>query len=236
MEQHLYVQIKHWLVRQIETGQLPEGTLLPPEQALATRFGVSRPTVRQAILELVHEGLVVRVRGRGTTVLRRRLEYPSRRLLSFSEEYLLTGQQLTAKVLDSGLRRADEALEERMGLESGTDVFFLSRLRYVAGQPVAWQRSQIPANLVPGIDLVDFTNRSLYAHLSEQYGFAVAYADERIRAGQATREEAPLLRIASGDPVLRIERRSFSASGSLAELVDSVYRGDRYEIRLRLTR
>jgi GntR family transcriptional regulator len=236
-QQPLYVQIKRWLVGQIETGQLAEGAMLSPEQELADRFGVSRPTVRQAILELAREGTVARARGRGTVVLGRRLEYPARRLVSFTEEYAAGGQRLTATVLQSAITAADQILADRLGIEPGSEVFNLGRLRCVNGEAVSWQRSYIPARYVPGIEAVDFSDRSLYGFLTEQYGFELAYGDEVIGIGRANHQEAELLAIQrTGEPVFRIERWSYLSPTRLLELVESVYRGDRYEIRLRLTR
>lgn len=232
--QPIYAQIKRWILGQIESGALREGSTLTPEQELADRFGVSRPTVRQAILELVHEGVLARVRGRGTTVLPRRLVYPVGRLLSFTEEFAGQGHELTSDVLGCTPIAADRKLAERLGGSEGEPVFALTRLRRVDAEPVALQHSYIAHRYVPGIEALDFSRASLYRVLAERYGFEIEHADELIRAGIAERSEASRLGIDRGTPIYRIERRSYVSGGRLIEVVDSVYRGDFYEIRLRL--
>lgn len=232
----IYQQVKHWLVGQIESGEMPDGSMLPPEHEIALRLGVSRPTVRQAMAELVHDGVVTRERGRGTTVLSRRMQYPVRRLLSLSEEYARRDHPVTSRVLRCELSSADEALARRLGVEPGASVFVLGRVRSVNDEAITYQESYIPATYVPGIDALDFEHVSLYRTLAERYGFEPHYGDEVITIGRATRREASLLEARLGDPVFHIERKSYMAGDRLLELVESVYRGDRYEIRLRLTR
>jgi GntR family transcriptional regulator len=235
-QQPIYVQIQNSLVARIESGDLPEGSMLPGELDLAAQFGVSRPTVRQAILELARQGLVARARGRGTIVVGRRREYPARRLVSFSEENAGSGRAVTSKVLSSGLVVADPQLADQFGLPGGGQVFVLDRLRYVNGQLVAWQKSFLPSQNVPGIQQIDFEGQSLYRVLLERFGLEVDHGEEAISIGGANRQEAHLLEVFVGASVFRIERRSYLPSDRLLELVQSVYRGDQYEIRLRLAR
>jgi GntR family transcriptional regulator len=232
----MYAQIQNWLVARIRDGELPEGSMLPGEIQLAEQFGVSRPTVRQAVLELVRQGVVARARGRGTFVLGRRHEYPARRLVSFTEENAASGRIVTAKVLSSGNDTADRRLADLFGILEGSPVFALNRLRLIDGQLVSWQKSLISGQYVPGIEHVDFTTQSLYRVLQDRYGLEVDHGEEDISIGKANRQEASLLEIPLDEPVFRIERRSYLASDRLLELVESVYRGDLYEIRLRLAR
>jgi GntR family transcriptional regulator len=234
--QPLYAQIKDSILAQLRSGQLSEGQLLAPEVDLARRFGVSRPTVRQAILELVAEGIVTRVPGRGTVVLPQRRPYPVRRLMSFSEEFAGLGRMLRATVCRQGVIRADAELAQRLGEPESVPVFLLERVRFVDDEPMALQRSYIAHRHVPGIEEVDFTSESLYEVLSRRFGLWIDHADERILASTADASAAELLGVAPGSPVFEIERRSYQRPQRLVELVDSVYRADRYEVRLRLRR
>ena len=234
--QPIYAQIRDWLVGRIEAGELAEGSMLPPEQELAARFGVSRPTARQAVLELAREGVVARSRGRGTVVLGRRVEYPVRRLVSFSEEYAAKGQLATAKVLENVLIPAHEHVAALLGVEPGSTVFHLARIRFVNDEPVAIQKSYIAAADVPDIENLDFARGSLYSILRERYGFHIAYGDEKLSAGLPNRQESVLLSLPANAPVFRIQRQSYLSSGKPIEAVESAYRADRYVIRLRLAR
>lgn len=234
--QPLYAQIKEAILARLRSGELREGQLLAPEIDLAEQFGVSRPTVRQAILELVAEGVLTRVPGRGTVVLPQRRPYPIRRLMSFSEEFASLGKTLRASVYRQGVIQADAELAERLGEPESSPVFVLERVRLVDDQPMALQRSYIAHRHVPGIEAVDFQSASLYDVLSRRFGLLIDHAEERIVAGIAGPDAARLLDVAPGAPVFEIERRTYQRPHRLLELVDSVYRADRYELRLRLHR
>jgi GntR family transcriptional regulator len=227
-----YVQIKRWILGQIDSGALAEGSMLAPEQELAAKLGVSRPTVRQAILGLARDGVVQRRRGVGTVVLAGRKEYPTRRLLSFTEEFASTGRKVTARLLGAVVEPAREADAGRLGEQPGTSFFVVTRVRLVEREPIAWQRSCVPHRYVPGIETIDFRDASLYEVLTSRYGFSIERAHDVIVAGVADREEADNLGIGAGDPVFRIERRSYLVDGRQVELVDSIYRADRFQIRL----
>lgn len=227
-----YVQIKRWILGQIDSGALTEGSMLAPEQELATKLGVSRPTVRQAILALARDGVVQRRRGVGTVVVAGRKEYPTRRLLSFTEEFASTGRTVTARVLGAVVEPAREMDAVRLGEQPGASIFVLTRVRLVDQEPIAWQRSCVPYRYVPAIETIDFEHTSLYEVLTSRYGFSIERAHDVIVASVADREEADHLGIGAGDPVFRIERRSYLADGRHVELVDSIYRADRFQVRL----
>jgi GntR family transcriptional regulator len=233
----IYAEIKRSILEQIDTGQVPEGGRLTPEVVLAERYGVSRPTVRQAILELAREGIVARRRGAGTIVLpRQRLRYPVGRLMSFSEEFAALGSRTSSEVVRQEVVPADHELAVRLGTRLHEPVFCLERVRRVDGRPVAWQRSQIQYAKVPGIEARDFAKFSLYEALRDRYRLVIHSADELIQARIAAPHELASLSLEASAAVFQIERRSFGEGGDLVELVDSVYRSDRYEIRLTLTR
>jgi GntR family transcriptional regulator len=233
----IYVDIKRAILEEIDSGAIPVGARLTPEVALAERYRVSRPTVRQAILELAREGVVSRRRGAGTVVMpRQRLSYPVGRLLSFSEEFAGGKDRTSSDVIGRAVIPADPDLAVRLGVRLHTPVFQLERIRRVEGQPVARQRSSIAHARVRGIETVDFSRRSLYDTLRDDYRMTIASADERIQARPAEGADVRELAVEPGSAVFQVERRSFDPAGDLIEVVDSVYRSDRYEIRLTLHR
>jgi GntR family transcriptional regulator len=233
----IYIDIKRSILEEIENGALPVGARLTPELELAERYRVSRPTVRQAILELAREGVVSRRRGAGTVVMpRQRLSYPVGRLLSFTEEFAAGEGRTSSEVIRQEVIQADPELAVRLGVRVHTPVFQLERIRRVDGQPVARQRSSIADSKVHGIESLDFSQRSLYDTLRDTYRVVIASADERIQARTADRDDVRELAVVTGSAVFQVERRSFDSNGDLVEVVDSVYRSDRYEIRLSLNR
>jgi GntR family transcriptional regulator len=232
----IYAQIKQTILKDIDEGALSTGDLLTPEVELAQRFGVSRPTVRQAILELTREGFLARRRGKGTVVMRRQVNYPAGRLLSFTEEFAASGGQPSAKIRSQSIVSAEHQLAVRLGIPVRGLVFRLERVRSIDGSPVAWQVSHIAYSRVPAIEANDFRTASLYTTLRFRYGLTIASADERIQAAVATDLDSELLGIPTGSPLFRIERRAFTDAGDVVEVADSMYRADRYEVRLLLTR
>jgi GntR family transcriptional regulator len=232
----IYAQIKQTILKDIDEGALSTGDLLAPEIELAQHFGVSRPTVRQAILELTREGFLARRRGKGTVVMRRQVDYPTGRLLSFTEEFAASGGQPSAKIRNQSIVSADRQLAVRLGIPVRGLVFRLERIRSIDGSPVAWQVSNIAYSKVPAIEANDFRTASLYTTLRFRYGLTIASADETIQAAVATDLDSELLGIPKGSPLFRIERRAFTDTGDVVEVADSMYRADRYEVRLLLTR
>jgi GntR family transcriptional regulator len=164
------------------------------------------------------------------------MAYPIGRLMSFSEEFAASGSHIGSRILFAGVVRAEAEVAVRLGIAIGTNVFRLDRVRLVDDLPAAWQRSHIAQARAPGIESVDFATASLYRVLRERFGLIIASAEEVIRAAAAEKTDADLLDVTQGRPIFRIERRSFDSSGDVIEVVESVYRSDRYEIRLRLRR
>ena len=156
--------------------------------------------------------------------------------MSFSEEFAALGSRTSSDVVRQEVIPADHELAVRLGTRLHERVFCLERVRRVEGRPVAWQLSQIQYAKVPGIEAGDFATLSLYEALRDRYRLAIISADELIQARIAAPHELTLLGLDAGAAVFQIERRSFGEGGDLLELVDSVYRSDRYEIRLTLTR
>jgi DNA-binding GntR family transcriptional regulator len=232
----IYSQIKQTILQDIDRGALSTGDLLTPEVELAQRFGVSRPTVRQAILELTREGILARRRGKGTVILRRQVDYPTGRLLSFTEEFGAGGGQPSARVRDQSIVPAGRELAVKLGIPINGLVFRLERIRSINAVPMAWQVSNIAYAKVPAIEATDFRTASLYTTLRFRYALTIASAEESIQASVADETEAGLLGIPAGSPVFRIERRAFTDAGDIVEVADSLYRADRYEVRLLLTR
>jgi GntR family transcriptional regulator len=232
----LYHQLKIALLREIEGGRWRPGDRIPTEDALLTRFKVSKITVRQALRDLAQMGYIRREQGRGTFVQGPPLEEGPRELKSFTGEMRDHGFQATSKVLEQSVVTVSTEIAERLRLQEGSPVFRLRRLRMADGEPMGLQTAFIAMMLVPRIDEVSFTDASLYEVLGSQYALYPAAARETHQAVLVTEEVAWLLRIAAGSPALAAERLTTLADGRPLEFVQSIMRGDRYKIVLDLTR
>jgi GntR family transcriptional regulator len=207
------------------------GESFPPERDMAAYFKVSRDTVRRAIDTLVRQGLVEARQGAGTFVAAR-VEQPLTEMSSFSDDMQLRGLRPGSHWLKRELRRPTPTESFALGLVSDSLVIHLERVRTADSVPMAIERSVLSAQLLGGN--LEFGD-SLYQAL-DAAGMAPVKAIQRLRAAVAAAPDNELLGLHVGDPVLHIERRSFSAEGRPLELTESLYRGDRYDYVVAMSR
>ncbi len=226
-----YLQVRDYL-RALATRDLAPGDPVPSERMLCERFGVSRMTVRQAVDALVVDGLLERVQGRGTFVAAPKVDLQVR-LASFTEEMNRRGMVASVTVLAARTVPAEPDIAEALEVPVGDDVFYLHRLRYADHQPMAVEHNWLPAARVPGF-LDHGVPPSVYGELGTR-GLVPDWGEDTIDAGEADREEADLLTIGPGKPVLRINRRAFTADQAI-EFARSAYRSDRYTLWVPVSR
>ena len=232
----LYFQIQQGLSEQIRTGKLKPGELMPSEQEIAARLGVSRMTARQALKSLCSRGLAFSQRGKGTFVSRMKLEKNFRQLLSFSEEMKDRGSQPRSKVLAFRRIHPEGDVAEGLHLNPAEEVIFLRRVRMADSAPLCIEATHLPARLCPDLLETFEPSGSLYRTLAERYGLQIHMADEVAEASVATVGEAKLLRVRGKSPVFRFTRTAYLHNGQPIEFVKSIYRGDRCKVVNRLTR
>lgn len=223
----IYFRIQQDILDQIQRGAFKPGQQLPTEAELAQQYQVSRITAKRALDELVHQGRAFRQQGRGTFVAQTRIRDISG-FGSFTDDMksrgLIPGSQtLLFKEVDP-----DADVMERLHLVQGERAFLLKRLRLANDEPVAIETAYIPCRLCPRLLNEDLSQRSLYAILTEKYQIVPTWADAEIEATMATKEEAFLLKLKVGRPVLTARRVTFSSNYDVIESVYSVYRGDRF--------
>jgi len=226
-----YSQLREILLDLIE-AELAYDALIPSERELVDRYGLSRMTVRQAINNLVAEGRLYRVAGKGTFVARPKVEMPLR-LTSFTEDMIARGQRPGGRDLERRIGGASGQVARALGLNLGDAVHAMVRLRTADLVPMAIERSYIPVQVAPGLEDVTLTDRSLYETLETQFGVTLDHGEQTIEAGIVDADDAPLLGLRPGSAVLLVERRSF-AQGRPVELTISAYRGDRYQLHVGL--
>lgn len=224
----LYYQIKTRLLEAIEGGQLKPGDRIPSERELTQRYGVSRMTARQALTELESQGYLVRVQGKGTFVSTPKFEQPLVALTSFTEDMRRRGLRAGAQVLSASLEAADKRVARALGLVDGAPIYRLERLRLAGGEPMALEVSHLNADLFPGLLEIDLEQQSLYAILQEYYHVQLVRAAQSLEAVPADSQQAEILRVREGTPLMLMERISHDQDDRPVEWVQSLYRGDRY--------
>ena len=220
----LHQQISDALRAAIASGGLAPGSRVENEIDLAARLGLSRPTVRRAMEDLVHAGLVTRRRGSGTVVapsqVRRQLK-----LTSLFDDLEAEGRRPTTRVLEFSIAMGTTETTDLLGIDPTSGVLTIRRLRFAGGEPLAILTNELPSEIAP--DYSALGTSGLYASL-RQKGVTVAGATQSIGARVATQAEAELLGEKAGAPLLTLDRVAYSDSGRIVEHGHHVYRASLY--------
>lgn len=224
--------LKHVRVREYVRALVADsspGSPAPSERELVRRFGVARMTVRQALDALVGDGLLERIPGKGTFVAQPRSRIGL--LTSYTEDMAARGMHADGQTLIARVEQAGPGVARALGLSEGAPVVHWKRLRRADGQPMSIEDAYINETLVPGL-LQPGMPVSLYDALAHR-GLRPTWAEDSIKADLASDDEAELLEIAAGDPVLRVSRRAL-ASNAPVVVSRSVYRSDRFTLWVQL--
>ncbi len=230
----LYIQLKNSLLRLIRQGDIKPHERLPSERELGEEFGISRMTVRQAIQPLIRDGFLYTQAGKGTYVGEIRFEQ-DRTLTGFSEEMNKLGLTPSSQVLETSIVPALADMAEKLEISPNSGVIRISRLRKANGQVIALETTHLPQMLCPNLLKYDFSRESLYAVLRQDYGLKLVSAEQTVEAALANRQELHILQLKSPAAVLRMQRTTRTDQGTVAEYVESVYRGDRYKLSTTLS-
>ncbi|MGB8021239.1 MAG: GntR family transcriptional regulator [Candidatus Nanopelagicales bacterium] len=223
-----HAQLRSILLKQIESTWAPH-TAIPSERELMAEYAVSRATVREAIRQLVEEGKLYRVHGKGTFVAGERIQ-ATLHLASFTDDMRRRGLVAATIVRRVALVEAPVEARAALGLAAAARVWDVERLRMAGGIPMALERGFYPEALLPGLDRHDLT-RSLYTTLSTAYRLPIDRAEQTVWAELADAPVGEALGVAQGAPLL-VFRRSSAAGAQPVEYVTSWYRGDRYQIHM----
>lgn len=228
-----HVLLREHLREEIRMQLQPE-QMLPTERELALRFGVSRMTIRQTLRALTDEGRIYAVRGVGTFVAQPRIsKAPS--LTSFSEDMGSRGYQPGSRLLATETLAADRLLAVALGVDNGTPVHRIERLRLADDVPMCHEQVHLPARLFPGLLELDLTG-SLYQTLEARYRVRISQAEQTTKAITLRRRQADLLNVPARSAALQVNRISTDTKGRIAELAESVYRADRYDFTTHIQR
>jgi GntR family transcriptional regulator len=220
----LYRRLADDLSRRIAAGEIAAGSTLPPERKLAETYNVSRVTVRHAMEQLAHEGLVEQRRGSGTYVTER-VSQPLTVLTSFSEDVAARGMVAHSELVSQGVGTVSP--EEAIGLAvaPGRKVTRIVRLRSADRRPLALEASTVLHEALPDPEEVA---DSLYAALADR-GMRPTRAVQRLSAVALDAQLAEMLETEPGAPGLLIVRIGYTAEGRAVEYTRSTFRGDRWD-------
>ena len=225
----LYYQVAQSIEHAINTGALAPGDRLENELSLTKRLGLSRPTARQAIQELVNKGLLVRKRGVGTQVVRSQFRR-TEALSSLNEDIIKAGKTPSTRLLDFTLGKLDQDIRDAIGDAAPTDTDFIKirRLRLADDVPLAILTNYLPARFQITED--DMQSKSLYACL-RALGVNLKIAHQQISARLMTEEEAELLDEETPAACLAVDRLAYDDVGQLVEFGRHMYHAAHYSIQ-----
>ena len=231
----LYRQMRDTLRQWIETGVYKPGDILPPEPDLESQFEVSRITVRQAIVELVQEGLLERERGKGTFVREPKITQKLNHISSWAETILAMG--MTARTVDCRIEEVEPPVWVKRILPVGADekVTLVIRLRYANDEPMCIMTNYILSDYVPGLARDGLISESLYDTLEHKYNLVLSRAEETVEAMVTDKKTAEKLKTYEGAPLLVVTRVTYDQNDLPFEVVKVKSRADKYQYSATLT-
>jgi len=234
-----FQQVRLVLRDRIRGGHYAAGMPLPGERQLAEEFGVARVTVRSALARLQEEGLVVRLRGKGTVpTVRHAAQEPAAVQTvrgGLLDNIVSVSMRTRVQVLEWKRMAAPPAVSAALGLPPGAPVLKVVRVRKFKAQPISYTVVFVPADLAAALDRPTLQDTPMLVAL-EQHGIEVVSADQTLGAAVADLDVARILRIAPGVPLLRVSRVASDKAGRPVQFLVGLYHPERYTYQMRLTR
>lgn len=232
-----YVQVKEVIRERVKSGAWKPNDQLPSEAELCEMFAVSRTVIRQALQDLIHEGLVIRLKGKGSFVAPAKIsEQLVQKLTGFYHDMVDQGYQPVTRVLLQQVTPASRQVAEHLALTPGTPVIEIVRLRFVRDIPIVLVTSYIPYALCPGLAEDDLSRQSLYDLLENKYQLYIAHGRRVIQAVPASENEAQLMEVSKGAPLFLLDSVSYLADDTPVEYYYAYHRGDRSQFEVELIR
>ncbi|CAG0927166.1 HTH-type transcriptional repressor GamR [Thermoflexales bacterium] len=226
-----HAQLRETLRHQIET--LPPDQKIPSEHELCAQHGVSRITVRKALADLVHEGLLYAVQGKGTFVAPRkfRIEW-AQEMAGFHADMARRGLAVKVRVLEQAIVPATQRVAEELNLQRGDPVVKIVRLRLVDEQPFDIATNYTPWVAFPGLEKEDLTRGSIYTLIRTKYNVQIDHGVRLVEAVACPPDDARLLHVRAGAPLLLIHNTMCDVHDRPMEYSIIKRRGDRAQIEI----
>ncbi len=231
----LYQQIKGLILQSLQSGEWKPGEAIPSEMDLAGRYRVSQGTVRKAIDELAAENLLIRRQGRGTFVsthAEQHVQYRFLRLMPDRGDRQSEGPAERA-IIDCRRLRATAEIARALALRTGDSVLQARRVLSFSGRPTILEDLWLPGTPFKGLtaERLSQYHGPMYALFETEFGVRMLRAEEKIRAVLPDAEQAALLKVAKGTPLLSVERIAYTYNDVPMELRRGLYLTDTHHYR-----
>jgi GntR family transcriptional regulator len=233
--QKLYLQLFGILKKKIESSEWPIGSQIPTEEELCKLFGVSRATVRTAVLELVRHGYLKRQQGKGTFIFRNVVSEGLTMLTDFRELLFEEGLNFSTHVLARTVIMPIDDLDVKLDIPKDKHIIYIKRLRSVDNEPVLLQESYIPYHVCPLLLEEDIAHQSLFALFEKKYGIRITRVKNYIEITYLSADEARLIGLPEGSPAILMTQYFYSGE-TLVMYTRSIKRTDRFKFLMELER
>lgn len=228
----LYYQIKEIILEMIKNEELGPGDAIPPERELCAIQGVSRMIVNKAILELVNEGALYRVQGKGTYVSKPKEYQKLSQLTGFTEEMVSKGYNTDTKILSFEIKKSTKRIQGILKIKENDEVIKIKRLRFIKGEPIAIETVWIAKELVPDMTEDMIEGKSLYYILKNQYNYDLEKAEETVEPKILNTYEIQMLENTLNNLALLFKKIVYTKNDVPLEYTEAVYRGDKYKYEI----
>ncbi len=227
-------RLRRRVLEDINSGTLPPGSRLGSERELSEHYGVARGTLRVVLASLAEAGLIHRVRGRngGTFINHAKVERDLDRVVGVPAFLARQGYTSGSQILATRITAADAPTSRALELHADALIIEVRRLRLADGIPISLDLARFPAERFPGLLELPLGG-SLYDLLKTHYTTTPTDADEIVEVVRATDEEAALLSVDEGEPLLSITRTTYDDAGTPIEFSNDLFRADRTRIVMR---
>jgi GntR family transcriptional regulator len=232
-----YLQLIETLKERLDQGAWNPGDQLPSEPDLCRFYGVSRTVVRQALLGLEQEGLILRRKGKGTFAAEAKIAASLvQKLTGFHQDMQERGHRVQTQVLHCAVEPASARVAHSLHLPAGRLVYNIERLRFVDGEAILLVTTYLPQALCPRLGEFDLSQFSLYNILEKEFGLVLDHGSRTIEAVAANKREAQLLDVPEGAPMMMLDSVTCLADGTPVEVYHAIHRGDRSRFEVELVR
>jgi DNA-binding GntR family transcriptional regulator len=233
--QNLYSQLYDILKNKIDSGELVVGSQIPTEEELCITYGVSKATVRTAILDLVRDGYLMRRQGRGTFVCKRVISEGLLMHTSFKELMLDAGVSFSTKVLAQTVMMPTDDLDLKLNVPEDKHLIYLKRLMLVENEPVLLQEAYIPHHICPKLLRDDIENNSLFEIIENKYELKITKVKDYIEVVTPSADEIKLLGLSDCTGALLLEQHFYSGDTQIMYM-RSVKKPERFRFLIEFER
>lgn len=225
----LYFQLKSLILEEIQAGNYKTDDSIPTEKEISKMFDLSRTTVRQAIMELVQEGWLYRIKSKGTFVSHPKIQQDFiKKVESFNDQIIRSGMTPSTKVLVQKVIKVSPDVAQHLNLNENDKVIFLKRKRLADGNPIVVIDTYLPYKTCSFVmDEENLEKKSLYSILKKYAETTVYKVDRVIEAIAANEEDARYLNYSVGKPIQYFSSVGYTIQGTPVEYSLARYRGDR---------